>query len=126
MAEAQSRLWPALEQALRGETLGPYQASMMQAITEVLDAQTRRNLAVFDRTPPVVALLLLAIAALSLLVAGHNAGLEGGISRARMAGFVVILSFLMTVILDFDRPQTGFIRLSNAPLISTVEDMEGR
>jgi hypothetical protein len=123
MAEAQSRLWPALEQALRGKPLGPYEASMMQAVTEVLDAQTRRNMAGFDRMPPVVTLLLLAIAALSLAVAGHNAGLRGGISRPRMAGFVLILSFLMLVILDFDRPQTGFIRLSNAPLSSAVEDM---
>ena len=96
---------------------------MMQAITEVLDAQTQRLAAAFDRMPPVVTLLLLAIAALSLAVAGHNAGLRGNISRPRMSGFVLILSFLMVVILDFDRPQMGFIQLSNAPLISTVEEM---
>ena len=125
MDDAQSRLWPALEQALRGKPLGPYEASMMQAVTEVLDSQTRRNMAAFDRMPPVVTLLLLAIAALSLAVAGHNAGIRGGISRLRMAGFVLILSFLMVVILDFDRPQTGFIRLSNTPLFSVVEDMAG-
>lgn len=124
MAEAQSKLWPALEQALRDRTLGAYEASMMQAVTEVLDAQTRRNTAAFDRMPPVVTLLLLAIAALSLLVAGHNAGLKGSISRLRMAEFVLMLAFLMLVILDFDRPQSGFIRLSNAPLISAVEDMQ--
>jgi hypothetical protein len=41
-----------------------------------------------------------------------------------MAGLVLILSFLMLVILDFDRPQTGFIRLSNAPLLSVVGEME--
>ena len=123
MAEAQSRLWPALEQALRGKPLGPYETAMMQAITEVLDAQTQRLAAAFDRMPPVVTLLLLAIAALSLAVAGHNAGLRGNISRPRMSGFVLILSFLMVVILDFDRPQMGFIQLSNAPLISTVEEM---
>ena len=124
MALAQSRLWPALERALRGKALGPYEAVMMRAITEVLDAQTRRNTAAFDRMPPVVTLLLLAIAALALAVAGHNAGLKGSITRLRMAGFVLILSFLMLVILDFDRPQTGLIRLSNAPLLSVVGDME--
>jgi hypothetical protein len=125
MAEAQSRLWPALEQALRGKPLGPYETAMMQAVTEVLDAQTRRTTAAFDRMPPVVTLLLLAIAALALAVAGHNTGLKGSISRPRTAGFVLILSFLMLVILDFDRPQAGFIRLNNAPLLSVVEDMAG-
>jgi len=124
MAEAQSRLWPALERALRDKTLGPYETSMMQAVTEVLDTQTRRTTAAFDRMPPVVTPLLLAIAALALAVAGHNAGLKGSISRSRMAGFVLILAVLMLVILDFDRPQTGFIRLNNAPLLSVVGDME--
>ncbi len=124
MAETQSRLWPALEQALGGKALGAYEASMMQAVTEVLDAQTRRTTAGFDRMPPVVTLLLLAIAALSLSVAGHNAGLKGSISRLRMAEFVLMLAFLMFVILDFDRPQSGFIQLNNAPLISAIEDME--
>jgi hypothetical protein len=124
MAEAQSRLWPALEGTLRDKSLGPYETSMMQAVTEVLDAQGRRTMASFDRLPPVVTLLLLAIAALALAVAGHNAGLRGSINRPRMAGLVLILSFLMLVILDFDRPQTGFIRLSNAPLLSVVGEME--
>jgi len=124
MAETQSRLWPALERAFRDRNLGPYETSMMQAVTEVLDAQTRRTTAAFDRMPPVVTLLLLAIAALALAVAGHNAGLRGTISRSRIAGFVLILAFLMLIILDFDQPQTGFIRLSSAPLLSAVGDME--
>lgn len=124
MAEAQDAIWPTLEQALRGRDLGAFEVAMLQAVTDVLDAQTRRNAAAFDRMPPVVSLLLLAIAALSLAVAGQNAGLKGGISRMRMAGFVLILSLLMLVILDFDRPHAGLIRLSNAPLVALIADMQ--
>lgn len=86
--------------------------------------QRRTNESAEKSTRGDVTLLLLAIAALSLAVAGHSAGVKAGINRPRMAGFVLILSFLMIVILDFDRPQSGFIRLSNAPLVSAVEDME--
>jgi hypothetical protein len=122
--EAQAELWPALERALQNQTPGPYGTSMLQAVTAVLDAHTTRVTAAFDRMPAVVSLLLLAIAALSLAIAGHNAGLAGRISRWRLSGFVLILAALMLIILDFDRPQTGFIRLNNGPITAVAEDME--
>jgi len=122
--EAQSQIWPALERALQGKTLGPYETSMIQAINEVLDAQTRRITVAFDRMPPIVSILLLAIAAISLAVAGSNAGLAGRFNRWRMSGFVMILTALMLVILDFDQPQAGLIRLNNSPIIVLVEEME--
>jgi hypothetical protein len=122
--EAQSQIWPALERALEGKTLGPYETSMVQAINEVLDAQTRRITVAFDRIPPSVSILLLAIAAFSLAVAGSNAGLTGRFNRWRMSGFVIILTALMLLILDFDQPQTGFIRLNNSPIIALIDEME--
>lgn len=122
--EAQSQIWPALESALDGKTLGPYETSMVQATNDVLDAQTRRITVAFDRIPPSVSILLLAIAAFSLAVAGNNAGLAGRINRWRMSSFVIILTALMLLILDFDQPQAGFIRLNNSPIIALVEEME--
>ncbi len=124
MLKAQSQLWPTLERTLRTQSLGPYETSMMQAVTEVLDAHTGRVTAAFDRMPVIVSILLLAIAALSLAIAGNNAGLAGRINRWRMYGFVLILSALMIIILDFDRPQAGFIRLNSAPVIAVIKDLE--
>lgn len=122
--EAQSQIWPAFKKTLQGRTPGPYELSMMQAINEVLDTQTKRMVSAFDRMPTVVSFLLLAIAAFSLAVAGNNAGLEGRINRLRMSGFVLILTALMLVILDFDQPHTGLIRLNNSPIIALVEEMQ--
>jgi hypothetical protein len=124
MKAAQSHLWPALRQALADRQLGAYESSLIQAFTEVLDADTRRLVAAFDRLPTVVSLLLLAIVALAVGVAGNNAGLSGRINRWRMIGFVLILTALMTMILDFDLPQTGFIKLNNAPIERLVADLE--
>lgn len=122
--EAQAQIWPALRRALQDKTLGPYETSMMQAINDVMDAQTRRITVAFDRMPTAVSILLLAIAAFSLAVAGNNAGLAGRINRLRMSIFVVILVALMLAILDFDQPQTGFIRLSNSSIIALIEEMK--
>ncbi len=124
MKEVQSQLWPALEQAIGDSQLGAYEMSMIGSVTGVLDADTRRLAAGVDRLPGVVSLLLLAIAALSVGVAGNNAGLSGQINRWRMFGFVLILVFLMVMILDFDLPQTGFVRLYDLPIHRVVADME--
>jgi hypothetical protein len=97
---------------------------MMQATNDVLDAQTRHITVATDRIPLSVSILLLAIAAFSLAVAGSNAGLTGRFNRWRMSGFVIILTALMLLILDFDQPQTGLIRLNNSPIIALVEEME--
>jgi hypothetical protein len=122
--DAQSQLWPATKRALQGSALGPYEASMVQAVNDVLDAHTRRLTAAFDHMPEVVSVLLLLIAALSLAVAAHNAGLSGRMNRWRMSGFTLILAALMLVILDFDRPQVGFIMLNETPLSALVKDLE--
>ncbi len=100
--EAQSRLWPATEQALREDVPGPLQALLVQAINEVLDAHAVRISAVNDRIPGAVLALLLLVAGASLALAAHNVGLNGSISRWRMATFAAILAALMLVIVDFD------------------------
>jgi uncharacterized membrane protein len=122
--EAQARLWPAMERALSPDTPGPLQALLVQSVNEVLDAHAIRIAAVNDRIPGAVLGLLLAVAAASLAVAAHNAALNGSSSRWRLGTFALILATLMLVIVDFDRGQTGLIRVSLQPLAATIEDLE--
>lgn len=122
--KAQAKLWPATKLALQEEMPAPFKASLVQAINEVLDAHTKRLAVVYDRLPGFVLVLLVAIAAASIAVAGHNTGLTGRINRWRMNAFVVVLAALMMVIIDFDTPLRGFIRVSHDSLVSLVEDME--
>jgi len=124
--EAQSQLWPAMERALREDVPGPIQALLVQAVNDVLDAQTIRIAAVNDRIPGEVLALLLLVASASLAVAAHNAGLNGSISRWRMDTFAVILTALMLVIVDFDRGQHGLIQVSLQPLAVVIEDLENQ
>lgn len=76
-----------------------------------------------DRLPEVVFWLLALVAAGALGVAAHNAGVSGQISRSRMATFAVVLSALIAVIIDFDQPQRGAIRISQAPLEMALKSM---
>ena len=78
----------------------------------------------FDRLPGVVLGLLVLIAAASLAVAGHNAGLNGYMSRWRMSAFAFVLAALMLVIVDFDQGKRGMIQISDQPIEAVVREME--
>jgi hypothetical protein len=122
--EAQAKLWPATRLALKGEIPAPLQASLVQAVNEVLDANTTRLAVVFDRLPGVVLVLLVLVAAASLGVAGHTAGLRGRMNRWRMSAFALVLAALMFIIVDFDSPLRGFIQVSHESLVAVIRDME--
>jgi hypothetical protein len=122
--EAQSALWPATKRLMQGDLPDPLKISIVQAVNDVLDAQTKRVAVVFDRLPGVVVALLVLIAATSLAVAAHNAGLNGRMSRWRMSAFAIVLAALMLVILDFDQGKRGLIQISDHPLKAVIHEME--
>lgn len=122
--QAQAKLWPATERIIHRKPPGPIEASLVAAINEVIDMHTIRAVAVVDRLPQVVLWMQLFIAAASLAVAGFNAGLSGRMSRWRMTALTFVLTAVIIVIIDFDMPQRGFIRVSQEPLVTVIRDME--
>ena len=93
-------------------------------MNEVFDAHTIRLAAFFDTLPRIVMWLLLSVAAAALSVAGYNAGLQGLISRWRMTALAMVLTGIMLVILDLDRPSDGAVTVSQRSIIAAVADME--
>ncbi len=122
--QAQAKLWPATEGIIQSKPPGPLEVSVVAAMNEVLDLHTTRISAVRDRLPPVVLWMELFIAAASLAVAGFNAGLSGRMSRWRMTTFTLVLTAVILVIIDFDMPERGFIRVNQEPLVTVIRDME--
>ena len=121
---AQVKIWPATKHIIDQETPGPIASSLVAAINGVLDAHTIRLVAVFDKLPRVVMWMLVFISAASLGVAGYNAGIQGRMSRWRMTAFALVLSGLMIVILDFDRPNDGLVTVSQYSINSVIAHME--
>jgi hypothetical protein len=68
--------------------------------------------------------MLLFVSAASLSVAGFNAGISGQLNRLRMTTFALVLMGVMLVILDFDQPLDGFIRVNLDSLTNIINEME--
>lgn len=123
--EAQAKLWPTTRQMmLEGDLPPPIQASIVQAINEVLDAHTTRMKYGFDRLPGMVFALIVLMATAAVGVAAYDAALQGQPHRWRKTLFVLVLVALVLMIVDFDRPLSGYIQISQDSLYSVVKKME--
>ena len=89
-----------------------------------MDSDAIRLAAIFDTLPSIVLMLRLFIAAATVAVAGFNTGISGRMSRWRTTILVLVLAGIMLVILDFDRPNTGFIDVNEDAILSVIAEME--
>ena len=71
----------------------------------------------YSRVPQTVLILLLAGSALSLGMVGYSAGLAGRRSVLSAVVMVVALGAVLILVIDLDRPQDGFLTVSQQPLI---------
>lgn len=120
----QARLWPATRQVVAQKNAEAMEVSLVAAMNDVFDAHTIRLAAVADRLPIVVIWLLLLVAACALSVTGFNAGLQGIMSRWRVIAFTIVLTGIIVVILDLDRPNDGMVIVKQSSINQVVADME--
>lgn len=122
--QALSKIWPTTEQMVKSKPAGPVEVSIVQSINEVIDMHTKRLAVNFDRLPGIVLLMLLFIASAAVAVTGLNAGLSGRMNRLGLTLLILVLSFVMLIITDFDRPIRGFVQVSQQSLEHVIRDME--
>jgi len=121
--EAQKPIWPLTRRAVDADDRGAIVAGLLSAVTELLDMNTVRLAAIVNKLPAPALYMLSFIAAVSLSVAGFNAGRDGRISRWRMALFAFVLGGMMMLIVDFDSPNEGMIRVDRLMLLVVIDDM---
>jgi hypothetical protein len=95
----------------------------IQALNEMIDNQGKRLSALRNHIPDVVLLSLFGIAAVACGFAGYASGLDP--LRTRLPVFITafLVCSVIFVILDLDRPNVGFITISQQPMIDTVASL---
>jgi hypothetical protein len=88
----------------------------IQTLNEMIDSQGNRLAAIRARLPNFVLTTLYAMAILASALAGYANGLE---TRLRLPVYVVglLVSIMILLIQDLDRPGAGFIESSQQPMI---------
>ncbi len=92
----------------------------IQTLNEMIDSQGKRLAALRNKVPMVVLLALFGVAALANAFAGYASGLEERRSRLPVYITGLLISAVIALILDLDRPGAGFIDVSQQPMIDTA------
>ena len=92
----------------------------IQTLNEMIDNQGKRLAALRNRVPNIVLLSLFGLAAIAGGFAGYASGLHA--QRTRFPVYIIglVVSVVMLLIFDLDRPSSGFIKVSQQPMIDTA------
>ena len=118
----QRRMWALGGEALDQEPLASAPRLYVEALNEMIDAQTVRVAALNNRVPSEILWFELVSASIALgLLAAYLALVGRGLAGVLIAAAVV--ASLLFLSADLDRPTRGPIQVSDAPLTEQLESM---
>lgn len=128
LAEAkamQAEIWVAAVAAVR-DAPPPIAQLVLPPINELIDVTSTREALSQVHTPGAILAMLVVLALACSLLAGYGlAGAKPVARRVHMAGFAIVLTSVIYIVLDYDHPRAGLIRVdfTNAILEATVAGM---
>jgi hypothetical protein len=121
--QLQDQLWSHAVDIAKRDPASPIAALFIATLNETIDLQTKRLAAFNNHVPAIILLLLYLFAAFSILVAGYVSGFRSRQSLFVMITMIGLVTFFLFVIVDLDRPQLGFITVSQESLIGLQKKM---
>ncbi|HYB69992.1 MAG TPA: hypothetical protein VEH80_04955 [Candidatus Bathyarchaeia archaeon] len=119
----QSQLWAqataAAEKDPRAVTVGLF----AQALNEMFDNRARWQAALDDHVPESVLFLLAVVALFAVGITGFGFGLRGHRAMLAQLSLWLLITLVVLVIVDLDRPRRGLIRVSQTSLLNLQESL---
>jgi hypothetical protein len=111
------RLWTHAVEAVRADPRPVPTGLFVQTLNEMIDDQTRRVAAMRNRVPSGIYSVLLAVAVGALGLTGYGCGLAGRRNLPATTTAAVLITLVVFVITDLDRPRSGWVRVSQQSII---------
>ena len=122
--EIQKKIWSIAEELARATPDSEVLALFITSLNETIDLhQTRVTAGMYARVPETILILLITCSMLTLAMVGYNAGLPLRRSPLTAAILIIVLGAVITLVVDLDRPQRGFLKVSQQPLIDLVQQI---
>jgi hypothetical protein len=109
-------LWAAVEDANRKDRTAVQVSQIVPAANEVIDLSSSRAWANQDHMPRPVVMVLAVCVLVSNLLIGHSSGQVGVRHTWLWVATNVLFALVLFLVLDFDRPRRGLIRVDHTPL----------
>jgi hypothetical protein len=119
----QQELWALAVKATDDDPRAVTTGAFVQSLNAMIDAQGKRNALQEMHVPETVLFLLFIV----FIASGGMMGYSGGLSEKRIIAPVVLVSLLVTlivfIIIDLDRPKRGLIQVNQSPLLELQQSM---
>jgi hypothetical protein len=119
----QNELWRRAAAAAEADPRSVPAGLLLAAVNELIDVKGERDAALANHVPESVVLLLFGFAVLTSGVFGYGNGLAGARSFGTAAILAVLISLVILVIIDLDRPRRGFIHVSQESMVDLQKSL---
>ena len=118
VAELQQSIWSHAVNASKTDG-GEYGRLVLPPINEMIDITTSRAVAYFTHLPGLIFTLLITVALITGLLAGHTLGERRKRSWFYTTIYALVVSLTIYAVVDLDNPRSGLIRLDAADAAMT-------
>jgi hypothetical protein len=120
----QDEMWAIVSPALRARPEDNGLSLLMQALNKTIDVSGEQLQALTTHIPTAVVALTLALIALGALSLGLRFAAHGVRPAALSAVYVVASVIVVTMMIDYDRPERGFVNVDLKPLQIQLQTMQ--
>jgi hypothetical protein len=119
----QTQIWQTASKLLENRTPTTIDSILFTSLNEVFDMHTRRIAAGRDRLPILVFIVLVFIGVVSVGVTGFISGSAGNHRGIVNTLLCLLLTIVLWLIVDLDRPRKGLLRASQQSLIELQQSL---
>ena len=94
---------------------------LLQSLNQAIDLAEARWMAFQNHVPESVIYVNAAVGLLSAMLVGYSFGVNGRRNIFSMFMLAVSITLVLAVIIDLDRPRSGYIRVSQQPMIDLLQ-----
>ena len=121
----QEALWQHAMAVAANDTAMVPTGLFLQTLNETIDDQEKYLIATHNQVPNIVLIALYCIATVAIAFTGYAGGLESRRSRLPVHIMGILVASVILLIQDLDRPSSGFIKVSQQPLIDAAASLAG-
>jgi len=99
-------------------------ALFVESLNHTIDVHGARTAAMRNRIPAPVWYFLLLTAVIGMMSLGYQAGVSGSRRSVAIVCLAAAFSAVIVLIADLDRPQEGFLRVSQQPMVDLQRSMQ--
>lgn len=117
-------LWSIASSALRAHESNLGLALLVQTLNDTIDVSAEQLAALRGRVPTAMLVLTIVLVVLGMLSIGFRFARDRSRSVLMSAIFVVASVVVINMVIDYDRPQTGFVNINLDPLRNQLQSMQ--